>query len=318
MKTKTITNVIRRKMEFWWNSIKDEELRARVRENTIVTGGAIASMLLGEKVNDWDVYMRDRGTAIDIARYYVKQLAQSKPERYRYFENKNHECAQLPGAIYIMPFDDRIKIVVKSIDISGKADPDRAYRYFERDNDVYGAAQYIESVAEEMQPEPDDKTKGDYHAVFITSNCITLSGGVQIVTRFFGEPEEIHRNYDFQHCICWWGSWDKELHTPERALTALLARELVYVGSRYPICSMFRVRKFLQRGFRITAGQIVKMAWQIAQLDLNDFDILEDQLTGVDAAYFNEIISLLKEDAEKRGTKKVDDTYLFQLIDKIF
>jgi hypothetical protein len=37
-------------MDMWLESIEDEKLRAEVQNNCIVTGGAIASMLLGEDV----------------------------------------------------------------------------------------------------------------------------------------------------------------------------------------------------------------------------------------------------------------------------
>ena len=53
-----------------------------------------------------------------------------------------------------------------------------------------------------------------------------------------------------------------------RRCRPLLARQLVYQGSKYPICSMIRTRKFLQRGWHINAGQYLKMAFQVSELDL--------------------------------------------------
>jgi hypothetical protein len=52
------------------------------------------------------------------------------------------------------------------------------------------------------------------------------------------------------------------------ALESILTKELRYVGSRYPLCSVIRTRKFLARGWTINAGQYVKMCFQISQLDL--------------------------------------------------
>jgi hypothetical protein len=42
------------------------------------------------------------------------------------------------------------------------------------------------------------------------------------------------------------------------------------------------------------------------------------QLTGVDAAYFQELISLLKKDMHENGKKEIDQAYLAILIDRIF
>ena len=60
------------------------------------------------------------------------------------------------------------------------------------------------------------------------------------------------------------------------------------------------------------------MAYQISQLDLNDLKVLEDQLVGVDAYYFIQIIEILREKKEKDPDFKLEANYLSTLIDKIF
>lgn len=158
------------------------------------------------------------------------------------------------------------------------------------------------------------KTK--YRVLFVTSNAITLSDQIQIVLRFQGEPEEIHKNYDFVHCTSFFTSWNKELVLHPEALECILTKELRYIGSRYPVCSLIRLRKFITRGWTVNAGQIVKMAYQVSKLDLDDPTVLEDQLVGVDSAYFAQVIHQLRERSEPTG--KIDGTYLMTLIDKIF
>lgn len=98
------------------------------------------------------------------------------------------------------------------------------------------------------------------------------------------------------------------------ALESLLSKELRYVGSLYPICSVVRLRKFINRGWRINAGQILKMAMQISALDLTDINVLEDQLTGVDTSYFVQLIKGLRE----RDLHKATTTYLVTILDRIF
>ena len=162
----------------------------------------------------------------------------------------------------------------------------------------------IEDAYEETEKKALDteteKGKKKYRPVFMTSNAITLSDKVQIILRFYGEPDEIHSNYDYIHCTCYWQSWDSELILRPAALEALLSRTLSYVGSKYPICSLVRLRKFVQRGWRINAGQILKIAYQISKLNLDDLSVLEDQLTGVDTAYFVQLIERLKKRTRRR------------------
>lgn len=74
MKSKTINKILCAKFDDWIASIEDEALRDRVKKNTIITGGAIASMLLNEEVNDYDVYFKDIYTAESVAMYYVDKF----------------------------------------------------------------------------------------------------------------------------------------------------------------------------------------------------------------------------------------------------
>ena len=98
------------------------------------------------------------------------------------------------------------------------------------------------------------------------------------------------------------------------AMESTLSKELKYIGSLYPICSMFRLKKFIKRGWTITAGEMLKIAWDINKLDLSKIDILQDQLVGVDAAYFNQIINILKSESNQ----SIDRTYIFELVNRVF
>ncbi len=199
--------------------------------------------------------------------------------------------------------------------MASESGPAAEYQYFEATDPESGdAAEYaaaVFAIAQDAEPKED---KPKYRPVFLSSNAITLSDKVQLVTRFFGDPDKIHKNYDFVHCTNYWTSWDNQLVLRPEAVESLLAKELRYVGSKYPLCSVIRTRKFIQRGWACTAGQYLKMIMQLQELDLKDVAVLEEQLTGVDTAYFVEVIEALK----KRDAKRVDAAYLVELIDRIF
>lgn len=316
MKTKTIKQVIRAKVDAWLASIEDEGVSQIARGNAIVTGGCIASMLLKESVNDFDVYFRTREAAVAVAKYYV---ARFQPE------NRNG----IACAIYVdTDKTDRVRIVVKSAGIASEEGATTPYEYFEARPEG-DAAEYIGEVMDDpgdiqdahdelreaaRSDTPTADARPCYRPVFLSTNAITLSDRVQIVLRFFGEPDAIHENYDFVHCTNYWTSWDSNLVLRQRALEALLARELVYVGSRYPVCSVIRLRKFIKRGWTINAGQILKILMQVSALDLTNVEVLQDQLTGVDCAYFTEVIAKLKEN----DPAKVNAAYLIEIIDRMF
>ena len=310
MKAKTIKKVLRQKIDHWIASIEDEAVRELVSKNVIVTGGAIASMLLKEPVNDFDVYFRNFETTKAVANYYVSR-----------FNTKN--ASGIPCDIYAEDTDGRIKIIIKSSGIASEEGSTKPFEYFESRpadeasgyvGEVLGDAERVEEAydtAESMALADEDH---GYRPVFMSTNAITLSQKVQIIVRFYGEPDVIHQNYDFVHCTNYWTSWNNELVLRQPALEALLARELRYVGSKYPLCSVIRLRKFINRGWSVNAGQILKMIMQLNELNLKDPAILEDQLTGVDSAYFLQLMTKVKE----KDPDKIDAAYLVEIIDRIF
>ena len=314
MNTKGIKLVLANKHRDWVNSIEDEAVAKIVKSDVVITGGCIASMLLGEPVNDFDVYFRTKEAATAVAKYYLNRF---HPRR----------ANGIPLKITLQELSDRVKIVVQSAGIASEDGSEKPYEYFESRaegeagnyvEDVMQDPANIEDAYEELsqlaQNTETEPGKPKYRPVFVSTNAITLSDKIQLVLRFFGEPDEIHTNYDYVHCTNYWTSSDGKLVLRQPALESLLAKELRYVGSKYPICSVMRLRKFIQRGWTINAGQILKMAMQISELNLKDHKVLEDQLTGVDVAYFCDLVSKLRD----KDPEKVNAAYLVEIIDRMF
>lgn len=310
MRAKTIKAVLAKKFNDFVASIDDEEVRKLVEKNTIITGGAIVSMLLGEKVNDYDLYFTNKETTQRVAEYYVERF-------------KVKHAAGINCSISVDTTDDRVRIVVKSAGIASEDGTDEPYQYFEGRPDgeaggyvseVMADAGDIEDTYEATQEGALENDDPAYRPVFISTNAITLSNKIQLILRFYGDADTIHENYDFVHCTNYWTSADGNLVLRQEALESLLSRELRYVGSKYPIASVIRLRKFLRRGWVINAGQILKMMFQVSELDLTNIAVLEEQLTGVDVAYFIELINKLKE----KDNDKVNAAYLVEIIDRMF
>ncbi len=310
MKAKTIKAILAKKFNNFTASIEDEAVRALVEKNTIITGGCIASMLLGQKINDFDLYFTDHATTKAVAEYYVKR-----------FEVKNRHGIACP--IHVEDRDGRVKVVIKSSGVASEEGDEADYQYFESQPDgdaagyvgeVMGDAGEIEEAYQETEALALENDEAGYRPVFMSTNAITLSGKIQIVLRFYGAADQIHENYDFVHCTNYWTSKDGDLVLRQPALESLLCKELRYVGSKYPICSVIRLRKFIKRGWVINAGQILKMMMQISELDLKDINVLQEQLTGVDSAYFIELIGKVKES----DPEKINSAYLCEIIDRMF
>lgn len=189
------------------------------------------------------------------------------------------------------------------------------YQYFETVDPTEGTS-FIDEVTEVLKKEEEEKQ--NYRPIFLSDNAITLSGKIQLVIRFYGEPEQIHDNYDFVHAMCYWRSENNHLDLPRNSLEAIITKELVYKGSKYPLASIIRTRKFIQRGWSVNAGQFLKMCLQINELDLKNVEVLEDQLTGMDAAYFIQILELVRKRMDEDENFKLTSAYLIEIIDRIF
>lgn len=314
MQEKAIKSVLRKKFHDWVKSIDNESLRDLIKRDAIVTGGAIPSLLVGEKPNDFDFYFKNLETTKAIAEYYVSKFKLNPPSK---FKNGKGEVD-----VKVLVQDSRVKIIVQSQGIAGESGTDD-YQYFEQPNlDPSEPQEFVEEIVKDMKPEKKPTGATDpplpkYRPVFLTSNAITLSDAVQIVVRFYGPVDQIHENYDFIHCTCSWDAQTGELILPNAALLSIINKRLKYKTSKYPLCSLIRTRKFLKAGWHIDAGQYVKMAWDLNELDLKDVKVLEDQMVGVDAAYFREVVELLNEKTEN-GTKPIEDSYVIEVIDRVF
>ena len=297
MNSKNIKKSLNAKLNKWIENIDDEEIKKIVKDNTIITGGALVSLLTGQEVNDYDVYFRNRSSALAVATYYVEKFNEVHNKEIFINEEVDKNEQPVPGG--------KIKIFIRSKGVESE--------------------EGSETITDESEPKgsmlPEDKgseEKPKYRPVYITSNAITLSDKIQIVIRFWGEVEEIHKNYDFAHCTCAWSSWDNQLSLPTKALECIINKELYYMGSKYPLCSIIRTRKFINRGYSINAGQYLKMCLQLNELNLHNVEVLKDQLIGVDSAYFDMFIQAISDKKEKEPNWVLDNGYLVEIINRIF
>ena len=289
MNGKHIKQHLNKKLEDWLNSINDEEVKKAIKNNVIITGGAIVSLLTGDEVKDYDVYFKTKEALETVAKYYVSKWNSNNPD----------ETAEV-----VVNEDGRIKIFIQSAGVAG---------------DETNLEEGDEGILEEStENKPKGKSKEKYRPKFLSSNAITLTDKIQVVVRFYGDRDEIHKNFDYVHCTSSWSAWDNELILPSRALEAIINKELYYMGSKYPLCSIFRARKYINRGYHINAGQYLKMAMQLNELDLKDIETLKDQIVGVDSYYMMSLINALQEQKDKNEDFEIDSGYVIELVNRIF
>jgi hypothetical protein len=306
MYRKTIKKRLEKKLGEWLSSIKDEELSARVKNSLLVSGGSIASMFLNEKVNDYDIYLMDMDVLKDLCVYYsfkhnIEVLDGRKRDYYlqREFPDVDLETNSLDG--FTDDFASERFIKLKTLK------PNQIKL------DVPSEGKRISA----LDAKTEDGELEKYTPKFFSPNAISLSDDIQIVCRFSGDAEKIHETFDFIHATNYF-TFNDGLVTNIDALECLLGKQLKYQGSHYPLTSIIRSKKFIKRGWNIGAGEYLKIMFQISELDLTDPEVLEEQLIGVDVAYFGTLIKILRNDINENPELVVGYKYISELIDKVF
>jgi len=338
MLEKTMKQIIKKKINQWIETIDDDKVKYAIEKDLIITGGCFTSMIQNETPNDFDCYFRTKESILVVAEYYAKKWneahegqenkigyktkifvldgANPSKEILSYFGVTDIKDSQAVMLSNCPP--ERIKMIFPSDGITG--DPAEVNANEELG---MGSSKIIsETIIEELdETKADDiikKEKKKYFPVFISSNAITLSNGIQIVVRFYGEPDKIHETYDFEHTKAYYDNYNNTLDIPKIVYEHVINKTLRYSGSLYPVCSIFRVRKFIERGWTINAGQLLKMCFQISQLDLTDINTLEDQLIGVDSIYFMNLIEQFRRQQQEDPNFQITSGYVMSIVDKIF
>jgi hypothetical protein len=286
MQIKTINKIISKKMNEWLDTISDESLREKVKESLLVSGGCITSMLLKIPVNDYDVYIQDMNVLKELAEYYCPGSVFDGREKEKLLHNATMHSS----------YDEEDNLSQQVVRIK-TLKPDQIKM------DVPSQGQRM-TITDKEKP---------YQVSFVSQNAISLTDNIQIVTRFSGTPSQIHSSFDFIHATNYFTFKDKLVFN-EAALKSIITKTLSYQGSHYPVTSVIRMKKFINRQWTINAGEILKMLFQISRLDLTDIEVLEEQLIGVDVAYFSILIDRLRGASPEELTPE----YLNHTIDEVF
>jgi hypothetical protein len=114
----------------------------------------------------------------------------------------------------------------------------------------------------------------------------------QLITRFTGTPEEIFDDFDFTITQ---GCYDFELGSfvfGERFLQDIAKRRITYLGkSHFPICALYRTRKYQAKGYFLPGSTVMHIALSIVQLKISNYGELKQQLSGIDTCYLQNLLN---------------------------
>lgn len=162
-----------------------------------------------------------------------------------------------------------------------------------------------------------------YSLIFSTDNAETFVNDdikiqlIKIPELICKNPVEIVNQFDYTVCM---GAYDfdsAEFILHEKFLEHLSLRELYYnIDAKYPLASLFRVRKYLSKGYKISGVEIIKLGLSINNLQMNNYQDLKIQLQGIDTAFLSELTDKLM--SEEYIEKKYDFNEFLDMINQYF
>lgn len=120
-----------------------------------------------------------------------------------------------------------------------------------------------------FQSEKDSKVFADYirkqhknKISFDSENAITLDNKLQFIIKFTGKPDDIVKTFDFEHLKSYLPVYGKLKYNND-VFRLILEKELIYTGSHFPLASLLRTRKYIKRGWTITAKEMLKIVFDV-------------------------------------------------------
>jgi len=119
----------------------------------------------------------------------------------------------------------------------------------------------------------------------------------QLITRFHGTPQDILDTFDFTITQGIFDFENEEFVCGDRFFPDIAAKKLVYLGkSHFPICAMYRTKKYQERGYSLPGSTIMHIALSIVRLDIRTYKDLKQQLMGIDTMYLQNLLNSSKYD----------------------
>ena len=163
--------------------------------------------------------------------------------------------------------------------------------YFDREEDLQIMKEYLDE---------------GFKVVFTSPNAISYKKD-KICIQLIIMPELIGLGYvnllkefDFTICMGAFSMEENKFYHAENFLTDLNERRLIFnIKAKYPMASMYRVLKYIKKGYKVSGLEIVKIGLSIHNLKMVDYRDLRKQLMGIDTLFLKELTDdLLSKDKD--------------------
>ena len=125
-----------------------------------------------------------------------------------------------------------------------------------------------------------------YEAISLTSKSITFSiNNIQLQLihfDYFNSPKEIFNSFDFYCNMIAYDFKTGKFSSDENFFSSVASREIEFNHkTKFPINSLIRTRKYIERGYSLSTKQYLKIALAISELNIKSWNELKEQICGI-------------------------------------
>lgn len=171
---------------------------------------------------------------------------------------------------------------------------------------------FVKDIDEKMQANK-KKSPSNWGLLCNSPNALTYKYDgvvIQVISKFCDvnslvynpnlSATDLIESFDFTVCMGALDYKEQKFVLYENFLQDVCQRKLVFnVKSAYPVCALYRVSKYINKGYKISGGEAIKLALSIHNLEMNNYKDLKEQLLGIDTVDFIDITESLIENKGK-------------------
>lgn len=181
----------------------------------------------------------------------------------------------------------------------------------------------IEKIKIYINNEIINKKRGELIVDTFNATTYKIEGSVvQLIKTVYGKIYDIMDQFDYTACLAGYDINSDNFEFPQEFLIHNSQKKLVFTGNtKFPICSMFRIKKYLKRGYNINGIEMIKIALAINNLNLKNYGDLKAQLEGIDTYMLKDLTAEFfdKGEVEYNYQRFLEEfqTYLQKYYDKL-
>lgn len=173
--------------------------------------------------------------------------------------------------------DDKITNIIKNKTyITGGCIPSMLMNEYVNDFDFYFINESDANIVKKFYEARKINSKDKYKLKLVTENSINLDDKIQLIIKFAGEPETVIKNFDWAHIKSYY-KYPDQLNLTDDVYKLIIEKELIYTGSKYPLSSLLRLRKFIKKGWFVSTKTMLYIMLEVVQAFHNpDKSYIED------------------------------------------